>query len=193
MTTINFYNAPEYINRSNITDSTFNVFLAGPILGTSDWQHKAETYLSDYAKTIWSNMTINVFNPRRPEFTDLRDFSDDTFYEQVDWEHTHLELAKNKGVTLFWLANKSIDIPHRNYGLTTLFELGETIGNCRTADQALVVGIAPGFTNEKYLHYTINKKAPHAVIKTDLFEACGAVIASALEWNNERTKGKTYV
>lgn len=173
MATIRIINSPFTVEDHN---QGINIFLAGPILGTGDWQSEAGKILTRLtAMDLDPNRQINVFNPRRPEFTDLKDFSDDTFYEQVEWEHDHLSKARNRGVTLFWLANKTIEMPHRNFGLTTLFELGEVIGNQEDQLSSVVVGIEPGFTNEKYLRYTIQKKAPHIVLTSDLESTCLAV------------------
>ena len=163
MIRINFITSPNYLEPYELT-SAINIFLAGPILGTWDWQAAVQREFEYWAETSSMCQPINVFNPRRPEFTDLADFTDSTFYEQVDWEHHHLAEAQRNGITLFWLANKTKEMPHRNYGLTTLFELGEIVGNSATSSIPLVVGIEPGFTNEKYLRYTIKNKAPNAVM-----------------------------
>lgn len=171
MASVNIFLSP---NDTQYPSKGLNIFLAGPILGTDDWQTEASGTLIRLGIMDNDNeRIINVFNPRRPQFTDLKDFSDDTFYEQVDWEHDHLARTKLDGVTVFWLANKTIDMPHRNYALTTLFELGEAIGaHEHGATNPIVVGIEPGFTNEKYLRYTINKKAPLVTVTSSLDDTC---------------------
>lgn len=170
MATISFYNSPRYVTD---TDS-HTIFLAGPILGSWDWQEAANEYLTELSLNDTTDIHINVCNPRRPEFKSITDFDDAMFYGQVDWEHVHLNLAKNNGVTLFWLANKTVIIPNRNYCLTTLFELGEAIGISEHQTNNLVVGIEPGFTNEKYLKYTIELKSPDSIVLDDLKETCMA-------------------
>ena len=176
MSTVRFITSPRYILEHEFNPTDVNVFLAGPILGTWDWQGWVETEFKLWAQTNKDDITINIFNPRRPEFTDLADFTDSTFYEQVDWEHHHLAEAQRHGITLFWLANKTKEMPHRNYGLTTLFELGEIVGNSATTSIPLVVGIEPGFTNEKYLRYTIADKAPNAILTQTLKDTVEQVI-----------------
>lgn len=173
MATIEIINSPHEAQDPN---HGLNIFLAGPILGTGDWQNEAGEILTRLAgMDLDPARHINVFNPRRPEFTDLKDFSDDTFYEQVDWEHEHLARTKALGIMVFWLANKTIEMPHRNFGLTTLFELGEAIAtHAISGTNPIVVGIEPGFTNEKYLRYTIEKKAPNVTLTSDLEATCMA-------------------
>lgn len=188
MATIHFIDSPNYLDTSTPAGSElFNnaipVFLVGPILGTWEWQEYAKNRLQYLADQDDSDMSILVYNPRQQKFTDLKDFTDDTFYDQVDWEHTHLQWAKLRGVKFAWLANKTVD-SKRNYCLTTLFELGELIGEPGQPRHA-VVGIEPGFTNEKYLQYTIDKKAPEVKVTNDLDHACDLVMAMLLSLHQQ--------
>jgi hypothetical protein len=147
-----------------------NVFLAGPILGTWDWQDAAIKLIK---ASYEDDLPSTIFNPRRSSFKDLKDFDETTFNEQVDWEHKNLQNAQDHGIIMFWLANKTIDMPHRNYALTTLFELGEFFKGNRDNDRArVVVGIEPGFTNEQYLRRTISKKSKFVPIFSTLEETC---------------------
>lgn len=176
---ITTFAAPEPSLKFSFIHGNYGIFLAGPILGAGDWQSEADVHIRNFAaKANVSNLSI--FNPRRPEFTDLKDFDDTTFYQQVDWEHTHLASAHNQGVRLFWLAKQTIPMPHRSYGLTTMFELGEAIGDIIAKSQnpasKIIVGIEEGFTNEKYLRYTIAKKSPTVILASTLKETCQQTI-----------------
>lgn len=160
------------------------VFLVGPILGTWEWQEYAKKRLQYLASQDQTDLEIIVYNPRQLQFKDMCDFTDDTFYSQVNWEHYHLELTGFRGVKLAWLANKTVEL-NRNYCLTTLFELGEIIGATGPYRHA-VVGIEPGFTNEKYLHYTIEQKAPEIELTSNLDEACDLTMQMLLKLKKEK-------
>jgi hypothetical protein len=181
MAKIYFVDAPNF--QPTHTANAYSVFLIGPILGTWEWQEYAKNRLEFLAQQDSSDLELVVFNPRQPQFKDLKDFDDDTFYQQVDWEHIHIARAGGKGVKLAWLANKTVDTK-RNYCLTTLFELGEIIGE--EGHKNVVVGIEPGFTNEKYLQYTIEKKAPEIELTGDLDEACDLTFQMLLRLKQEQ-------
>lgn len=188
MATIHFIDAPFYQETTTpaglqIFQNALPVFLIGPILGTWEWQEYAKNRLQYLAEQDTSDLQILVYNPRQPQFKDMKDFDDSTFYDQVDWEHTHLFWSKNRGVRFAWLANKTIE-SNRNYCLTTLFELGELIGEAGQPRHA-VVGIEPGFTNEKYLHYTIEKKAPEVQLTNNLDKACDLVMQMLLSLHEQ--------
>ena len=65
----------------------FNLFLAGSIIGASDWQSDVVDKLNDYA--------INVFNPRVTFWDDNLELdpNNDRFNHQVNWELDHLEIS----------------------------------------------------------------------------------------------------
>lgn len=169
---ITSYTSPNDSFLSKAPDNTPCIFLAGPILGASDWQSDACAMLREIALDMQLEK-LAIFNPRQPQFKDLSDFTDETFYQQVEIEHSHLAVSKNRGVRLFWLCNKTVDIPHRNYALTTLFELGEAIGYAHDiCGDLIIVAIEEGFTNKKYLDYTIAKKAPNVILTDSLEDAC---------------------
>lgn len=121
------------------------IFLAGPIQGAPRWQDKAVELLSDTGTVLAS--------PRTSE-----DWHGD-YYGQVDWELHYLKRAYSTGCILFWLACQTEETPGRSYAQTTRFELGEWIGRAigRNDPSGIVVGIEPGFTNERYLRHRIKQ------------------------------------
>jgi hypothetical protein len=145
------------------------VFLAGPIQGAPDWQAEAIERLSD--------VSINpvIANPRSPTWHG-------NYYGQVDWETAHLARAAKKGVILFWLANPDPEAhqpPGRAYAQTSRFELGEWLARASHMPMHpvnLVVGIEPGFTNERYIRHRIDGLFPRRVIHTRLWSACEEVV-----------------
>ena len=147
-----------------------SVFLAGPIRGSADWQEKAIGLIQGLAS--W----LHVTSPRRPGFLEL---SPKEYFEQVDWEHHYLDLAARHGVTLFWLSRETEHVCSRAYAQTTRFELGEAMMRHRTEGARLVVGWEDGFSNRRYLEYTLRKKAPEAVLARSLEETCEQAVRLA--------------
>jgi hypothetical protein len=192
MAKIHFIDAPYY--QETETPQGFErwtnslaVFLIGPILGTWEWQEYAKKRFQYLASQDQSDLSIIIYNPRQPQFKDQSDFDDSTFSQQVGWEHFHLNLTKIKGVRMAWLANKTVELG-RNYCLTTLFELGEIIGDTGSHRNA-VVGIEPGFTNEKYLQYTLDSKAPEIELTNNLDDACDLTMQMLLRLKKEKEEG----
>ncbi|HTK05199.1 MAG TPA: nucleoside 2-deoxyribosyltransferase domain-containing protein [Candidatus Eisenbacteria bacterium] len=147
------------------------IFLAGPIQGAPDWQAAAIAFIAAEAPDL------DVASPRRGETRG--EFSEDMYMEQVDWEHDHLAIASDRGVTLFWLAKEAVPTPGRAYAQTTRFELGEAVTGHRFTGSRVVVGIEDGFTNARYLRRTIGKKAPAIPLCASLEETCRKAIELA--------------
>ena len=151
------------------------IFLAGPIRGAAKWQTRAVELLTEsvFLSSHWG--TIVVANPRRPEFDGNKDFYTGQFNEQIDWEHQYLELARQRGVAIFWLAE---EVDHRcdnPYAKTTRFELAEAAAlGCQ-----LVVGGDPSFPGLDYITYTLGKKYPNATICNSLEECCQVAFTKA--------------
>jgi hypothetical protein len=141
------------------------IFLAGPIQGAPDWQARAIDNLG------YSSAVFDIASPRRLEMQKL---TLEELTQQYAWEHYYLERAATEGVVLFWLAKEEFSVPGRAYAQTTRFELGEhaalqSVGRC-----TMVVGIEPGFTNERYLRYTLSTKMPGIPIYDNLAQTCEA-------------------
>ena len=138
------------------------VFLAGPIQGAPDWQSKAIELLSDTGAVI--------ANPRAPA-----PFHGD-YNGQVDWELKYLSHAAygkpSSGVILFWLAKpdpNEVQPPGRAYAQTSRFELGEWVGRSKGwTVPYFVLGIEPGFSNERYLRRRIGHLWPDIEIPSTL-------------------------
>ncbi len=148
------------------------IFLGGPIQGAPDWQKQAIAFISAEAPDI------DIASPRRPTVTE-GEFAEDEYMKQVNWEHEHLAMAAMRGVTLFWLAAEAEHVPGRSYAQTTRFELGEAVTAHRYGGTSVVVGIEKGFTNARYLRFTIGKKAPSIPLCDTLEDTCRQAIALA--------------
>lgn len=150
------------------------VFLAGPITGAPDWQSRAIALIRA------ADAELFIASPRRAVERE-GDFTEDMYLEQVAWEHRHLARAAEDGVTLFWLAKESRHVCDRAYAQTTRFELGEAVTVHRFTGAKVVVGIEPGFTNERYIRKTLASKTPGIVLLGTIEETCAAAIRLARE------------
>ena len=112
-------------------------------------------------------------------------FRDDTFDEQVDWEHHYLAAAGEDGVILFWLARELKHNCKRVYAQTTRFELGEQVARSGLSGIKVAVGIEDGFSNARYIKRTLSKKYPQIPICGGLEETCDAAIKLAREKRNK--------
>lgn len=99
-----------------------NLFVAGGITGTSNWQKNFISMISD--------CKIAVYNPRRENF-DINDKNAQR--EQIEWEYTFL---KEADIISFWFPPETI-CP------ITLFELGTVIQKNNT--QKVFVGCHPEY------------------------------------------------
>ena len=112
------------------------IFLGGPAQGSDDWQASFETeFPEDLAETIC--------NPRRESMGDGPEY----YSEQLEWERTHLEASD---LLCFWFPPKSHDVPGRDYGQTTRYELGEWITKARETGKRMILGVDPSISGRRY-------------------------------------------
>lgn len=156
---------------TNIEGGKPVIFLAGPIQGARDWQTDAVAHIHDI------DPDILIASPRRLAQT-RGEFSDAMYYEQVDWEHDHLDRAAANGSILFWLSREAEHRCDRSYAQTTRFELGVALGWHRFMGAKVVVGIDEGFSNARYIRYTLGKKYPGLPILDDLRSTCDAAVSA---------------
>jgi len=154
-----------YIQPPEIVDVEGQViFLAGPIQGAPLWQPEA-------ASLIHSRKDIMVASPRKsyPEGTFV-------YEKQVDWETHFIGRAKRFGAVMFWLAKQLEDTPGRSYAQTSRFELGESKRDHERDGIKLVVGIEPGFGNERYIRRRISQDCPDVTITNNLLDTVDATL-----------------
>lgn len=148
------------------------IFLAGPIQSAADWQTGALRRLREL------DAVVHLASPRRP-IPAGGDFAPDEYRRQVDWEHHYLDRAAADGVIMFWLAKEAKHDCGRAYAQTTRFELGEAMALHQAHGVKVVVGIESGFTNARYLTYTLGKKAPRIPLAVSLDELCRRAVELA--------------
>lgn len=141
------------------------IFLAGPIQGTTDWQKEAIAYITEF------NPDIDIASPRR-DIQFKKDFTNELYNEQVDWETFHLRLAGKHGVVLFWLAKECTHSCERAYAQTTRFELAEWKMHHEKDGAKLVIGIDEGFTGARYIRRRLNQDCPNIPLCSTLKETC---------------------
>ncbi len=141
------------------------VFIGGPIQGADDWQSRAIDYLTT------SNEKLIVASPR------TLDMGKNIPYEvQVDWETRYLNRASETGAILFYLAKERKHLCDRAYAQTSRFELGEWKVRHERDNVKVVVGIEPGFSNERYIRRRLSQDCPDVPVFDDLYETCQEVI-----------------
>jgi hypothetical protein len=144
------------------------IFLAGPIKGAPLWQFEAIKY-------IHTKINVAIASPRRPELTEEQCkkhghfWGQYTKYDQALWEHDHLKHAGQYGIIVFWLPKETNHLCQRAYAQTSRFELGWMMSMHKFANFRLIVGFESGFSNERYLRFTLSREAP-AVLQCDSLE-----------------------
>jgi len=152
------------------------IYLAGPMQGAADWQKEAIQYIHN------KKPRLHIASPRRPTLGKVP-FTEADFHEQVDWEHSYLQRASEKGVILFWLAKEAQHRCDRAYAQTTRFELGEAAVLHKFTGTKVVVGIENGFSGTRYIRKTLSKKYPQILVYDNLKETCDAAIRIAIQKN----------
>ncbi len=127
-------------------------FLAGPVRGGGDWQHKMCLALG---KQRWVENCIIVcpcrWDERHPLAEHFVEGPENCFGRQLDWERHYLELAgthKNPGCIVFWLGCESVELPHPGpepYAMDTRGELGEWRWRMKTEKARVVIGAESSF------------------------------------------------
>jgi len=140
------------------------IFLNGPIQGAPLWQPEA-------AKLAISQRPVVVASPRKV-------YEEETFvYErQVDWETHFRRRAAKFGAHLFWLARQVEETPGRSYAQTSRIELGESKLLHERDGTKLVIGIEPGFGNERYIRRRFSQDCPDVPILDNLEDTVGATL-----------------
>lgn len=145
------------------------IFLAGPIQGASRWQDEAIRIIQEL------DATPNIACPRRSTLI-MEEFGKAEYEAQVDWETHYLRKAGASGVVMFWLAKEFEHIPNRAYAQTTRFELGEWKVRHERDQAKLVIGIEPGFSNERYIRRRLGQDCPDVLICSSLQDTCNQAI-----------------
>ena len=139
--------APEYVNAFGRF-----VFLSGPIIGAPNWQREAVVMIHSY------DDSIVIAAPCRDTLVDQerKPLEGDAYYEQMKWEQKYLEIARKRGVTLFWCAKEIQHFCHRDYGQKTCVELGEALAYHKSQGSRFVVGYEEGFCGTRYIRERVD-------------------------------------
>lgn len=159
------FTAPE-INSEDSSEE-INVFLAGTITGTGDWQ----SYVLSELKKYPGMNNINVFNPRRPNF----DVSDPTASEkQIEWEADALIDAD---IYSFWFAKETV-------APITLFELGKYVASSEQTEMwtPAIVGVDPEYPRRKDVEVQLRIARPDIKIVYSLDDLVSSLIAEMQDY-----------
>lgn len=166
---INIVHPPEMVETKDPV-----IFLAGPIQDGPDWQAEA---IEIFRAT---NTDVTIASPRKGHAE-----WDFVYEKQVDWETEYLRRAAKLGVMMFWLAlqNNLSDADERGfyraYAQTSRFELGEAKMKHQLNGAKLVVGIEPGFGNDRYIRRRLSQDCPDVPILNTLGETCRVAVEQA--------------
>ena len=119
----------------DLKKETLWIFLGGPCQGSEDWQRQFTLE--------FPSLGVTICNPRRENMGDGPEY----YAEQLEWERTHLEASD---ILAFWFAPKAFDVPGRDYGQTTRYELGEWITKAKMSRKSMVIGIDPSISGRRY-------------------------------------------
>ncbi len=136
------------------------IFIAGPIQGSWEWQATASGYLTTSGKGLI------VASPRNLDHKNVQ------YEKQVDWETHYLRRASDNGVIMFYLAKEVDHLCDRAYAQTSRFELGEWKIRHERDGVHLVIGIEPGFSNERYIRRRLMQDCPDVPIFDNLWDTC---------------------
>ena len=165
--------APEFLQMTAVT-----TFLAGPIQGTWNWQEEMiKRFVSALSMRSFDREII-VASQRRLDVPESRkkDFTDEMYNKQVDWETYNLNRAAANGLIVFWCAKETIHDCGRAYAQTTRAELFEWKVKHERDGTKLIVGIEPGFTGEKYIRRRFSQDCPNVYIYNSFDRTCSAAI-----------------
>lgn len=130
-------------------------FLAGPVRGGGDWQHKFCQIMQGYIPHFTAALPCRY--PSDHPLMQQRDWNHHGEYErQLLWERHYLKIAAQRGCLVFWLAKESASEPRGNgepYAMETMGEIGEWRG--RLLDHPglrIVVGGEEGFPGLTQIH-----------------------------------------
>ena len=133
---------------SSNQDLTPDIFLAGGVTYSPNWQKEALEMLAD--------TDLIVANPRRDEIVSA---VGETARRQIIWEFENLKSAK---VVLFWFPNAETII--------TFLELGKELAR----KSRIVVGVDPDYSRRFDIETQVHSELPSAVIYTTLDETVRA-------------------
>lgn len=150
------------------------VFLAGPILGSDEWQKEAIKIIHK------TNPEISIANPRRDKFGEL---TDEAWVIQVEWETAHLRMASANGGIMFWLAPEENHDCRNPFAKTTRFEFAEWFTHYKyrkihDPDKSLkiVLGIHDDFPGRDYILHRVFNDCREFIVATTLEETCQLIL-----------------
>ena len=159
MTRLDIISCPQDL--SGLTDE-IKIFLAGPIQGAPDWQHR----VPKIPRVIW-------ICPRRESYDNF-DYDEQTF-----WETLGLRISD---AVMFWIPEPEKEIKNHSYAQTTRIEFGENLAR----GKKIFIGIYKDYSGRKYFQ---NKLEEYSQEKIQLHDNINSLIEDVKTWVKNRIPG----
>ena len=138
------------IEIEEIHEYDYVVFLAGPIVGSENWQRN----VCESIKDLNTDKKILIANPRRKIIHDK--LSKKEFEKQVLWEIYYMDAAAKNGCLFFWCAAPEKDYDGNSYARTTRIELGRYLESKKYNDKLnILVGLDIDFPGKEYIDFML--------------------------------------
>lgn len=137
------------------------IFLAGPTLGTLEWQAHVTTLVRE--DPTLAHVSI-VSQRQTPAELDA----------QMSWDSQWMYRAATCGVVLFWIAQRTQPRGFPAYAQPSIWELSEWTLRLRRHDAPLAVGIEDGFPGASYVHTRLKQNRPHLAVHLNLSDTLAA-------------------
>jgi hypothetical protein len=157
-------------------------FLAGPIKGGGDWQHRMclelERRVGDFVAAIPCRYTSG-----HPLFAHQVEGDGPAFDRQLTWERHYLALASIRGCIIFWLPEESKAHPRDDglpYAMDTRGELGEWRWRMKSSVQ-VVIGAEPDFPGLAVIQRNFNLALGYTDENYPIYGDLGTLADKAIE------------
>jgi hypothetical protein len=159
-------------------------FLAGPVLGGDDWQHRCTGEIWNHIKNFYAAIPSRY----APDHSLMRFRAPDSnhaqYGSQLEWERFHLDLAYTMGCVIFWLPCESRTNSRTDgnpYARDSYGELGELRGRMMH-DHSLrvVVGAEANFPGlnviQRNFNLALRRRFPIYTNLTDTVQAAMQIV-----------------
>jgi len=154
------------------------IFLAGPIVGASNWQDEA-------VEIIFSlNPNLIIASPKwgiRESIAKYIVNGDENYFRRARaWERHYIEIASKNGAIMFWLPGEEKHDCNKVYGAMTRIELGQWLTRYSLDNKVrFCIGSDGKFSELRTIEFDFKTDAPDKVMFNSLEETCREAVRLA--------------